>query len=285
MNNLILFIKGIIMGVANIIPGVSGGTLAVVLNIFDQLIFSINNLFKDFKRNFSFLLVLILGMGFGILLFSSLIDWGLTNHSFTTNMFFIGLIVGSFPLIYSKAINSSKGKKNYLYALISFLFIFYMSTLTEPETLNNDTFTSSTYILLFLGGAVAAGAMIIPGISGSFLLMLMGIYTTIIGSISELTDYLKSPSNFNLLFSALKVVVPTGFGIIFGIFIIGRLISVALEKAQSQTYFVVLGLILGSIYSIFSSPTTYATGFDLVGIISGAVLFFIGLIIALKLGE
>ncbi len=286
METIKLFVKGVVMGVANIIPGVSGGTLAVVLNIFDELIFAINNLFKDFKKNILFLVIVILGMGVGILLFSSIIDWGLTNYSFTTNMFFIGLIVGSFPLILSKANEKSKDSKNIIFAIISFLFIFYMTTLPEPVPIDsNDTFTINTYVTLFLGGAVASGAMVIPGISGSFLLMLMGIYTTIISSISQLVEYLKSPTSFDLLFTALKVIVPTGLGIVFGIFLIGRIIYFALKKAHSQTYYVVLGLILGSIYSIFSNSTTYATGFNFLGIIIGAFLFFIGLFIALKLGE
>lgn len=290
MKNFILFLKGILMGIANIIPGVSGGTLAVSLNIFDELISSINNLFKDWKKSLSFLIPIFLGIGFGILAFSSLVEYGLTNYAFTTSMFFVGLIVGSIPLIYSKAIEKGSSFTDYILAVIVFFGLVFLSIkeANSPEqqrvAVEIGSFDIMFVIKYFFIGMVASSAMIIPGISGSFLLILLGAYNTIIFSITNLIVFLKDTSNTTILLNSLYVLVPAGIGIVFGIFFVSKIIGILLEKAHTKLYFVVLGLIFGSIFSIFYNPDTYSTGFDLYGILCGVALMVFGLFISKKLG-
>lgn len=290
MDTFILFLKGIFMGVANIIPGVSGGTLAISLNIFDSLIWSINNLFKDFKKSMSFLLPVFLGIGFGILVFSSLIEYGLENYSFSTSMLFVGLIVGSIPLIYKKAIEKGSTNTDYVLAVVVFLALSYFSIQSfRSDSVSSSIITPSTNTFasvfrFFFIGVIASSAMVVPGISGSFIFMVLGVYNQIISSISNLLEYLKDLSNVSILFDSLYVLIPTGLGVVVGIFLISKIVGVLLEKAQTKLYFVVLGLIFGSIFAMFCNPATYISGFNAFGIILGAIFFAIGVIISRKLG-
>ncbi len=283
-DNVFLFLKGIVMGIANIIPGVSGGTLAVTLNIFDELIGSINGIFKDLKGSLRFLIPLFLGIGFGILAFSSLIEYGLTEHAFATSMLFVGLIVGSIPLIYGKAIEKGKGSIDYIIGIVVFLGLCFIST-KEGSVDNTMDYTVSVafFIKFFLIGVVASSAMIIPGVSGSFILMVLGAYNIIIFSVSNLLEYLKDISNFEILFNSLYVLVPTGLGILVGIVLVSKLIGLLLEKSQTKLYFAVLGLVFGSIFAIFYNPLTYSSGFDAFGIVTGIVFFIVGAAIAKRL--
>ncbi len=284
-NNILLFLKGIIMGIANIIPGVSGGTLAVSLNIFDTLINSINNVFKDLKGSLKFLIPLFLGMGFGIVFFSSAIEYGLTNYAFSTTMLFVGLIVGSIPLIYGKATEKGYGIVDYVIAVIVFLGLCFLATQSEVSDNNTEyTVNLAFFIRFFVIGMIASSAMIIPGISGSFILMVLGAYNIIIISVSNLTDYLRDITDFSILFDSLYVLVPTGLGIVVGVLLVSKVIGVLLEKSQTKLYFIVLGLIFGSIFGMFYNPATYQTGFDLFGIVLGVILFVLGALVAKKLG-
>ncbi|WP_051824022.1 undecaprenyl phosphate translocase family protein [Clostridium sulfidigenes] len=120
MENIFVILKGMVIGVSNVIPGVSGGTMAVVLGIYDKLISAVNSFFKDWKKNIFFLGEIAIGAGLGIILFSKLITNLLTNHPEPTNFFFIGLILGSFPMLYKRA-TKGKVKKNKL-SLVSLNF-------------------------------------------------------------------------------------------------------------------------------------------------------------------
>lgn len=284
-NNILLFLKGIIMGIANIIPGVSGGTLAVSFNIFDDLIYSINNVFKDIKGSLRFLIPLFIGMGFGVLVFSSFIEYGLTNYSFTTSMLFVGLIVGSVQLIYGKATEKGSGIIDYVLAIAVFIGMCYIATIGEVDTGNTMyTVDLAFFIKYFLIGIVASSAMIIPGISGSFILMVLGVYNIVIASISNLVTYLKDITNFSILLDSLYVIIPIGLGIVVGTFLVSKIIGILLEVSQTKVYFAVLGLIFGSIFTIFYNPSTYATGFDFIGISLGVAFFIMGALIAKRLG-
>ncbi len=274
---IVTFLMGIIMGIANIIPGVSGGTIAVGLGIFDKLIEAINNIFKKPKKYLPFLIPLGLGMAFGILAFSGVISFGLTNYSFITNMFFVGLVVSSIPLI----LKSSK-ERNYkpsykIFALIGFSIVLLFAIL--ERTGFSGTNSSASFIKLFISGAIASSAMVIPGISGSFMMILLGVYDILLNALSLLKDWMLNPSDTAILIESLKVIVPLGIGIVLGVLFIGKVIEYLFAKFSSQTYFVILGLIFGSMVAIFINPETYSTGSDSVGIIIGIVLGVVGFLI------
>ncbi len=278
------FLKGIIIGVANIIPGVSGGTIAVVLNVFDELIGAINNFFKDIKRYLVFLLPIILGVGFGIVAFSSLIEFSLSTYSFPTSTFFVGLVVGSIPLIYKKAA-SSKFKLGYAVPFVLALaLVVSLSLIKESSPLAGDN-ASPNMLFLLVGGIIASAAMVVPGVSGSFIMILLGLYPKVIHAVSEIKAFISAPTDMQLLISILKVLAPLGIGVLLGIFIISKVISVLLEKAHAVTYFAILGLIFGSIFGIFNDPITYQSGVSAMSIGVGVVTFIVGTVISLFLGK
>ena len=280
------FLKGIFIGLANIIPGISGGTIAVILGIFDDLIDTINNFFRDIKKNLGFITPIGFGVLFSILFFSSILELCLKKYSLPTNIFFIGLIFGSIPVIYKKAIKNGIKKNYFLYTLISILIVILAANFNNDSAtqINNDL--SFIFLLKILfGGLLAAIAMIIPGISGSFIMVLLGIYPTVINSISNISRCLLNLSDKNLLIRTGSVIFLLGLGLILGILLISRLISVLLEKFYSETYFCILGLIIGSIYGIFASPMTYQSGINNFMILISVISFFFGAIISYFLGE
>ena len=287
MNKIFLgFLKGIFIGLANIIPGVSGGTIAVILGIFDDLIDTINNFFRDIKKNLGFITPIGFGILFSILFFSSILELCLKKYSLPTNIFFIGLIFGSIPIIYKKAIKNGIKKNYFLYTIISILIVILASNFNNDSVTQINNNLSFIFLLkIFFGGLLAAIAMIIPGISGSFIMVLLGIYPTVINSISNISRCLLNLSDKNLLLRTGAIIFSLGLGLILGILLISRLISVLLEKFYSETYFCILGLIIGSIYGIFASPMTYQSGINNFMILISVISFFVGAIISYFLGE
>ncbi len=272
-------LKGMIMGIANIIPGVSGGTIAVGLGIFDKLIEAINGFFKQPKKHLPFLIPLAIGMIIGILLFSGVISYGLENYSFATNMFFVGLVVSSIPLIYNSSKEKNFKPSYYIYTIIGFLVVFLLALLEKQGI---ETTTSNVgYIKLFVAGAIASSAMVIPGISGSFMMILLGVYNILLVALDTLKNWLINPSDTTLLVESLKVLVPLGIGIIIGVLLIGKIIEFLFKKFHSQTYLVILGLIFGSVYAILTSSETYASGINAMVIVSGVVMCVIGFTIGM----
>lgn len=295
-----LFIKGIFVGVANIIPGVSGGTIAVVLRIFDQMIDAINNFFKNPKKHIKFLVPLFLGAGAGIILFSKLLEFCLKKESLPTSLFFVGLVVGSVPLIYNQA-KKKEIKPIYFGVSVIFFAIVVLISLLKP-TNSETSFSITPYWLskAFISGIIASAAMVIPGISGSFVMVLLGLYNIILTSISGLTNTLSnsikmmlSGDFINGFMQIVKsdsfiILAVTGIGIIIGVVLISKIIAILLEKAFSITYFAILGLIFGSIFAIFKDPMTYESytgSIPALSIILAVITFIVGFIISIKLGK
>ena len=272
---LVLAIKGFIIGVANIIPGVSGGTLAITLGIYERLINAISHFMKNIKENIKFLFPIGIGAVLSLAILSNAISYALTNFKFPTTLFFIGLIVGGIPLLYKK-IDKEVNGKNILLMLITFsivvLFTFMDSGNKVISFANMDIYK---YITLFIVGIIAAATMVIPGISGSFVLMLLGYYEPIINTIKDFT-------HLNNIASNLAILIPFGIGVLVGIVLIAKLIEYLLAKHEVPTYFMIIGFILASIISIIveAGLTT-----NIMFIVSGIILFMLGFVIAYKLGE
>jgi len=235
-------IYGCIIGVANIIPGVSGGTMAVMLNIYDKLIDSFTGIRRHFKQSMKFLIPIVLGAGAGIVLFSYLIKYLITYHPLPTCFFFIGLIIGSLPLVFKKAV--STGFK--WYALIPMVvFLASMTALAFVDTSSKGAVMEmnvANWFYFFISATVAAMCMIIPGVSGSMILMVFGVYSTVIGAISGLTK------NFA---GSCMTLIPVGLGVIVGIVFGAKLIDMCIKKFPQMTYFAIIGLMVGSPLVIF----------------------------------
>ena len=238
-----LFGKGALVGVANTVPGVSGGTIAVVTGIYDEMMESISHFIKSWK----FLAVLIAGAGAGILIFAHLIEFLFENYPAQTLYSFVGLILGGVPFLWKKA---ELGKKIHITWIIAFLIAFILVVLmglsAEPgESEPIRTLSFSTGLMIFLAGAAGAAAMIIPGVSGSFLLLLMGMYTTFIAAVNDMN---------------LPVLAIAGLGMAAGILGVARIMSFCLKRFPHITYSVIFGLVFGSIVALWPGVTGGAAG-------------------------
>ena len=247
---LINFIKGFILGIANVIPGVSGGTMAVSMGLYELILSSIGNFFKDIKGNFIKLLPIILGILVAIVSTSKLVTYALTNYKAQTLCLFIGLIFGGVSLIMRKI----KGKGSKINYLIFFVIFFFVISLNFLKTgLIEISFTNMgiiDYLLLLLIGFVASSAMVIPGISGSFILMVLGYYDKIIYTLSTITDFSKLGSN-------LLILVPFGIGVIIGIVFMAKLITNLIKKYETKTYFAIMGFVLSSVVVLLLQLTDF----------------------------
>lgn len=276
-DKLFLILKGFLLGIANIIPGVSGGTLALTLGIYQDLIGAISHFFKNLKKNLTFLIPLGIGMLAAVLLGSKVITYCLDKFTLPTTLFFIGLIVGGIPLLTKKL----KGRKvkpfNLAVFLLTFSIVMIMTFLNAGNNAVDLTNMSVIkFLLLIVVGMVAAATMVIPGVSGSFVLMLLGYYIPVVGTVGNLT-------NFSELGHNLLILAPFGIGIAIGIVGIAKLIEFLLKKYEIPTYYGIIGFVTSSVIGL---------GIGLIGVetstlqvLSGLVLFILAFVIGYKLGD
>ena len=277
MKNLILIIKGIVIALANIIPGVSGGTLMITLGVYEQIIDIISHPFKNLKNNWKFILFIGIGAVAGILGFSKLISYCLDKFPLATPLFFIGLIIGGLPLLFRKGkVKDNIKVSNVIIFLITFGIVLLFTFLNSGNSVVTITTDIKGIVLLLLVGMVSASSMIIPGISGSFMLMLLGYYKPIIDTVSNLTK-------FNNLWDNLKILIPFGFGLVFGIVLVAKLIEYLLKKYEVKTYFGVIGFVLASIIAII--VPLFKVSFNVVELIVGIILLVLGSLATFKISN
>ena len=276
-------LKGIVMGTANIIPGVSGGTMAVSMGIYDKLIHSVTHLFKELKESLKFLIPIAIGMGIALVGLSFIIEPAFEHFPLQTNCLFIGLIVGGLPAVCKKV----KGKGIKVSYILPFLLFFAivvgMAAIGEKEGAAADlSFSLWSVIKLFVVGVIASATMVIPGVSGSMMLLLMGYYNPIVASIKNFVTALVAFDIAGIL-QGCGVLVPMGIGIVVGVFAIAKLIEIIFEKFPIQAYWAIIGLIVASPFAIFLLG--YVGTITVPGILVSVVTFGIGFVIAMKLGE
>lgn len=270
-DNFILFIKGFIMGIANVIPGVSGGTLAVILGVFKDFVGSISNIFKSFTKSVLFLLPIVLGMGVAVVASSKLIETCLNYYPLATILFFVGLILGGVPILFNKIKREMKSIPNYIIFIIMFSFILLFTFVISGEkNVELVSLTFIDYILLFIVGAAASASMVIPGISGSMVLMTVGYYNSILATVSDIFNFANFWHNVSIL-------IPFGLGVIVGILLIAKLITFLLNKFEVKTYFAIFGFIFSSLIVIFFKNNI---NFNIIEFIIGLVLMVGGFLIS-----
>lgn len=262
--NIKLIIYGAIIGVANIIPGVSGGTMAVILNVYDKIIQSVSNLRTQFMKSMKFLIPIGIGGGAGILIFSRIIEYCLENFSVATNLVFIGLIIGSIPMIFHKTKEEKMGMGSIVAFIVCIGVMIVMKVVTpEESSAIITTLTLGSFIKIFLVSIISAGAMIIPGISGSFVMLLLGLYGTVLTAISDLN---------------IMILIPVGLGCATGLLLCAKIIDILFREFPNQTYSGILGLMIGSLFIIFPE---YSLNVEfVVGIILALVAAFTAYIFA-----
>ena len=284
MNFILDIIRGAVIGVANIIPGVSGGTMMVTMGIYDKLIGSITGIFKQFKKSIKTLLPYGIGMVVGIVAFAFLLKKVLIpKFPLPTAFAFIGLIVGGVPLLVKKT-KASK-KVNLVPCVLLFALFFAMiigmqflgkgaERGAEPSLLNA--------LILLVMGVLGAAAMVIPGVSGSLLMLAFGYYNTITGA---LTDFFSAVFDWNIATAWNKVLIlfPFGVGVLLGIFFVAKLIEWLLKNHERLTYSSILGLVCASPFPVFMSALGGAVG---VGTVIGCVVTFgAGCVVAYVMGR
>ena len=259
--------RGAMMGISDLIPGVSGGTIAILLGIYDQLITAISGIFsKDWKKHLLFLIPLGAGMGLALLSFSKLIRWLLDYHFEPTQFFFLGLIIGIIPLLLRNArIKETFTAKHYAAFLIAAVLVGSMGFYTPEETEPIVELTSFAGAAgLFFSGWLASVSMLLPGISGSFVLLLLGVYRTAIDALAT----------FNV-----PLILVIGAGVMVGFLVSSKLIKYLLKNFPTMVYAVIIGLVAGSIFVVYPGITGLGTLFPSV------ITFIAGAATAILLGS
>ncbi len=289
MKWLMDILRGMVIGIANIIPGVSGGTMAVSLGIYDTLIGAVSGIFKHFKKSILILLPLGVGMGIGIVGFGYGLEYLLERWTLATCLVFVGLVLGGVPILYSRfkekaAEKPSRraGPAELVWLLLLLAFGVGMSLL-QGGTERTLTFGLGTVVLLFVLGVVASATMVIPGVSGSMVLLVLGYYDSILGLITGSVDALSAGDWTTLLQNA-GMLLPFGIGVLLGIFGIAKLIEFLFAHYPSHTYAAILGLIFSSPFGILYSSGAFAA-FSWGGLLIGLVLGVGAAFVTLRMGK
>lgn len=274
---LILFIKGVVLGVAFVIPGVSGGTLAVLMGIYEELIEAASNFYKsiaDFKKYIMYLLPIGLGVVFSVAVFAKLIKFGLDKAPIITILIFLGMIIGGIPALVRNVKGTKTNLKDMTLMLVGLIIVISMLIFHKSNT--NVVLTNMSiggYITLFLVGAIAAVTMVVPGISGSFTLMLIGYYEPILNLVNDITSFKNLGPNLILIFIFM-------LGVFIGIIFISKIIEWCLKHYKRETYYAIIGFVLSSIISVIYEVSKFP--FNLTHLIIGIVLLVINTVLVYK---
>ena len=275
-------LRGVVIGIANAIPGVSGGTMMVSMGIYDKLIYSVTHLFKQPVKSIKTLLPYFIGMAIGIVGLAFAIVAMFEHIPFQTCMLFIGLILGGVPILTGHL----KGVRfNLSHAVVFLVFFGSIILLQIFGGQGSDVALTVTPISLFklvLVGIVAAATMVIPGVSGSMMLMTMGYYYPVIGSVKDFITALVAFDAPKIIHICM-ILIPFGIGVVVGIFAVAKLIEMQMDKYEALTYCGIMGLVVASpVVILMSAPLA---GMSVVTVLTGAVTFVVGVVIALCLGK
>jgi putative membrane protein len=300
MNHVVLMVKGFFVGIALIIPGLSGGTLAVYLGIYEKLLHAIGHVLEEFWDSVRFLVPLFAGIGIAIVSLANLVGYLIDVNSLIVLLFFMGLIVGGIPDIYHKA--NADGRpldvSSILAGVVSFSLVILLvvfSKLDGSSGIAEFDIDLGSVLLLFVLGMAASMTMIVPGVSGSALLIVLGYYTAIV------TNVVGQIFDFSRFWYHVQVLIPFALGAAFGIILLSKGIEYALRHYTKQTYVAILGFITGSVVAMFfeiKDPASGAShdlqtpiysdlfaflGENIVSLLIGLVLFALGAYLARRL--
>ena len=265
-----LILKGIIVGIGKIIPGVSGSMLAISMGIYQKLIDSVNNFFKYPKENFKFLFKIAIGVIISMVFFSNIILSSLDKYYLITMFFFIGLIIGGFDDIKS---NTTK-KYNYI-AIISFILVTLIGFINIDNKVNITNSVLNSLYFIFIG-FIDSLTMVVPGISGTATLMMLGAYEKVIEMYSNIF-------NFSVLIDNIKILIPYIIGIVVGIIVTVKLINFLFKNYKKKTYSAILGFSLSTIVLMFIKFIN--SFYTLTHLVIAFILLFFGIFITKKINH
>ncbi|HCX0504359.1 TPA: DUF368 domain-containing protein [Staphylococcus aureus] len=268
-------LKGFAMGTSDLVPGVSGGTIALLLGIYNQFIASISGIFsRRFWPSFTFLIPIIIGMLLAMGSLSNLFNYLLSQHHIPTMFFFGGLIIGIVPyLLKISNYKTSFTTKHYMMVIAGIAILIVITLMNNGGKHAGETLTLSTSLIIkyFIAGMCASSAMLLPGISGSFMLLVFGVYGTVMLAISEVVK---------LNFAGLPILLAVGFGVLAGFIISSKIIQYFLTHHKLMTFALIIGFVVGSLFAVFPGlPTNIVMWFV------SLVVFIIGFIVSLTLGR
>lgn len=268
-------LKGFAMGTSDLVPGVSGGTIALLLGIYNQFIASISSIFsRRFWPSFTFLIPIIIGMLLAMGSLSNLFNYLLSQHHIPTMFFFGGLIIGIVPyLLKISNYKTSFTTKHYMMVIAGIAILIVITLMNNSDKHAGETLTLSTGLIIkyFIAGMCASSAMLLPGISGSFMLLVFGVYGTVMLAISEVVK---------LNFAGLPILLAVGFGVLAGFIISSKIIQYFLTHHKLMTFALIIGFVVGSLFAVFPGlPTNIVMWFV------SLVVFIIGFIVSLTLGR
>ena len=247
-------IRGFFMALADSVPGVSGGTIAFLMGFFDKFINSLNYLLKGTKeekiKSIKFLVKLflgwIIGMGLAVTILANLFD----KEIYKMSSLFLGFIIAAIPVMIIEEKETVKGKYiNIIWAIVGALAVILLSSLKMGSNLDLTHLNIGMFIYIFIAGMLAISAMVLPGISGSTILLSFGLYIPVISGVK---DFL----HFDL--SSFPLLLALGLGILFGVATVLRIIKKLLDKHRSAMVYAIIGMMLGSLYAIcllYTSPS------------------------------
>lgn len=274
MKYLVNGFRGFCMALADSVPGVSGGTIAFVLGFYDKFIKSLNDIIfgnkKERKEAIGFLIKLGIGWVIGMILATLILTSLFESHIYAVSSVFLGFIAFSIPFIIKEEKKCLKGQyKNIIFSVMGILIVFlitYFNPVSGGSGVNIGSLSLGLGIYIFVVAMIAISAMVLPGISGSTLLLIFGLYIPIMNAIKEFL-------HFN--FKYVPALFIFGFGVICGIILIIRLIKRALEKHRSKTVYLIIGLMIGSLYAIVMGPTTLESAKDPLSLSTFSIVFFL----------
>lgn len=267
-----LSLIGILIGAAMIVPGVSGGVIAVIFGVYNKMIYSLTNLFKDFKKSFIFLFFLGIGILIGAVWFSNVMVFLYEKHEVITKLAFIGLILGGVPFLFKEVKKNGNGKVNYAVLTITFVFCLLLFFLSKNVfKVNLDASYSSFFVKnvnLFLAGVIYSVGKVVPGVSGSFLLITIGMYEYVLSVMAH-------PIKIGLLY--IDKLIPFIIGLVLGIVILLKIMNRLLKRNFNLIYSVIIGFVLGSI------PTLVPKIHSLTELVFGMIMMAMCFILSYKL--
>lgn len=275
---IIDFIRGFFMALADSVPGVSGGTIAFLMGFFDKFINSLNYLMKGTKeekiKSIKFLAKIfigwIVGMGLAVTILANLFD----KEIYKMSSLFLGFIIAAIPVMIMEEKESVKGKyKNIIWAIVGAVAVILLSSLKMGSNLDLTHLNIVMFIYIFIAGMLAISAMVLPGISGSTILLSFGLYIPVINGVKDFLHF--DFSSFTLLFAL-------GLGILFGVVTVLRLIKKLLDNHRSAIVYAIIGMMIGSLYAIVIGPTTLKVPQAAMTLKTFSIIFFIiGVVIVL----
>lgn len=269
------FIQGFCMALADSVPGVSGGTIAFIMGFYDKFINSLDNLLrgdsKEKKQALKFLIKLGIGWIVGFLISATILSTLFNSKIYVLSSLFLGFIIFAIPVVIREEKDEVIGKyKNIIFLVLGMLFVVLISFLNSNGSLieigHLNKLNLGLMIYVFLAGAIAITAMILPGISGSTLLLIFGLYIPIMNAVKNILKF---------DFSYIPVLIIFGLGLVVGCLTSVKLLRKCLEKYRSQTIYTVIGMMLGSIYAIAMGPTTLDEPMKMLSFSNFNIIFFI----------